>query len=103
MMRCCSSDSFGRRLSFKASSSFRLRIISRFRCTSSSVRMTAGVPEGGVRRVGPAAPPRNVPPGIKAPDGRGCALTLRAHQAILPGDPKPMIWMEEWVLYVEKA
>lgn len=46
MMLCCSSDSLGRRLSFKASSSFRFKIISRFRCTSSSVRMTVGQ-EGG--------------------------------------------------------
>lgn len=43
---------------------------------------------GGVRRAGPAVPPRNVPPGVEAPDGRGCALTLGAHQAILPRGPK---------------
>lgn len=40
-MCCCSSDSLGLRLSFKASSSFLFMIISRLRCTSSSVRMNS--------------------------------------------------------------
>lgn len=68
-MCCCSSDSLGLRLSFKASSSFRFRIISRFRCTSSSVRMT-GLGQrrgnGAVRSGGPAALPRNLPSLLRA-------------------------------------
>lgn len=93
MMCCCSSDSLGRRLSFRASSSFRFRIISRFRCTSSSVRMTVGQ-EGGCQEGW--APRETSLQGLKAKDGRSSQ-----GGRVLPamGASEPTIWMENWVSY----
>lgn len=77
MTFCCSSDSLGFRLSFSASSSLRFRIISRFLCTSSSVRMTAGMEgksEGSQTGTGKAAPKR-----------LGCAAAKQHPSALLMG------------------
>lgn len=105
MMLCCSSDSLGRRLSFKASSSFRFKIISRFRCTSSSVRMTVGQ-EGG-RQAGWAGSSSKEPSSRHQrheTGGRAAPLTLGAHWGLpAMGDSKPTEWMENGFFYVEKA
>ena len=49
----------------------------------------------GSQEGSPAAPPRNLPPGVKARDGRGCASHLELTGPSSHGDPKPTIRMED--------